>query len=536
MYSNNLVANSIENTNLNPSIIYEHDWDLNIIFALPELVVLFGILFLLVLGSILNTSKYVYSNQILSKDNLIFKFIGFSMVFFFIFMIFFILKYCSQIGAWTMFRSALILSDGHNFMKILILLMGIFLILISMQYLIINQINSYEFFILIGFVVLGGMLLISSFSFINFYLALELQSISIYLLCGFHRYSSWSVEAALKYFILGGISSALLLFGITLLYGFTGCINFKDLYLFFNYPTDNFSLDLLAHIGIIFILVGILFKLAIVPFHFWAPEVYEGSFLPVTAMIATLPKFTIILSFLYIFDFIFGGMGVNRKLIEILLISTGVLSLMWGSIAAIKQRTLKRFLAYTSINQMGFFIFGYIAGGFIGIQSCINFIIIYVFQLIGVFGILMLIIGNNQYMTDLSVLRKQNKMLAFILSIYFASLLGIPPFSGFFAKYYILQALLEQSIRKYDNLYIYLPYMLILILFSVLAAYYYFRIIKIIWFDDNSNKKDIIMYGASYAGFFTVNFIFLCIVLYMLYEEVFTSTVSYYLYMTSYKY
>nr|AHA41625.1 NADH dehydrogenase subunit 2 [Colponema vietnamica]ATY40845.1 NADH dehydrogenase subunit 2 [Colponema vietnamica] len=531
--NNNLLL--IENSAINPNKLYEFNWDINIIFALPELVLLFGILFLLVFGSILAKNKYTFFNQIIDKDNLIFKSIGYGMVSLFLFMIFFIIKFCSHIGVWTMFGNALIISDGHNNIKILILLISAFLILISMRYLIINQINSFEYFILIGFITLGGMLLISSFSFINFYLALELQSISIYLLCGFHRYSAWSIEAALKYFILGGVSSAILLFGISLIYGFSGgFINFMDLHLFFKYPTEVLSFDILQHIGLLFILIGILFKLAIVPFHFWAPEVYEGSFLPVTALIATLPKFTIIISFLYIFDFVFGGSGINHKLIEIILMVVGSLSIFWGSISAIKQKTIKRFLAYTSINQMGFFIFGFIAGGSIGIQSCINFIVIYVFQLLGIFGIMMVLVENNQYITDLSVIRKSNKSLALMLSLFFFSLLGIPPFAGFFSKYYILQALVEQSIRKYNDLFIYLPFIFLLIIFSVIAAYYYFRIVKIIWFDDNSTKKITDFEGISKSSLIVVSLIFMFNLTFMLFEEYFVSFLSKYIYTCLY--
>ena len=362
-----------------------------------------------------------------------------------------------------------------TYMKILLILSGIFVLLSSSKYIQIIKINKIEYPILILSSVVGMMVMISSNDLILFYIGLELQSLSLYVLASFNRDNILSSESGLKYFILSALSSGLLLYGCSLIYGFSGSTNF--ILISENLSTDNYALTF----GIVFILVGLAFKISAVPFHMWAPDVYQGSPTSVTIFFAILPKIaalTVFIRFLYV-PFI--------NLIDqwqMIIVFISIASMLFGAIAAIGQKKLKRLIAYSSIGHMGYALAGLSVGTNGGIQSSIIYISIYLVMNLAFFCGLFMLRKNEQYyenIEDLSGLSKNHPILSVSFLIILFSLAGIPPLAGFFAKFYIFMAVIEKSM-----------YFLAIVglLSTVVAAYYYLKIIKIIYFDSEKENYD----------------------------------------------
>jgi len=323
--------------------------------------------------------------------------------------------------------------------------------------------------------ILGMMVMISSNDLIVFYLGLELQSLALYVLASFNRDNVLSSESGVKYFILSALSSGLLLYGCSLIYGFSGTTNFNLI------SQSIESVQYGLTLGVVFILVGLAFKISAVPFHMWAPDVYQGSPTSVTLFFAILPKIaalTVFIRFLYI-PFI--------NLIEqwqLIMIFLSIASMLFGSIAAIGQKNLKRLIAYSSIGHMGYALAGLTTGTNQGIQSSIVYISIYLFMNLAFFSCMFMIKRNNKYyenLDDLSGLSKNHPLLSICLMIILFSLAGIPPLAGFFAKFYIFMAVIEQKMFFLA---------IVGLLSTVIAAFYYLRIIKIIYFDPQKEKYD----------------------------------------------
>ena len=310
---------------------------------------------------------------------------------------------------------------------------------------------------------------------IVFFIALELQSLALYILASFNRDQIKSSEAGLKYFILSALSSGLLLYGCSLIYGFSGSTNFITISETMN--SSQYGLTF----GFIFILVGLAFKISAVPFHMWAPDVYEGSPTSVTLFFAIVPKIaalTVFIRFLYL-----PFLNVIDQW-QIIIVFLSIASMVFGAVAAIGQKNLKRLVAYSSIGHMGYALAGLAAGTNLGIQSSIVYISIYIVMNLGLFSCLLMMKRNDQYyenIEDLSGLSKNHPLLSLSLMIILFSLAGIPPLAGFFAKFYIFTAVIEQSM-----------YFLAIIglLSAVISAFYYLRIIKIIYFDLEKEKYD----------------------------------------------
>tara|TARA_B100000686_G_scaffold260179_1_gene272828 strand:- start:232 stop:1305 length:1074 start_codon:yes stop_codon:yes gene_type:complete len=319
------------------------------------------------------------------------------------------------------------------------------------------------------------MVMISSNDLIVFYIGLELQSLSLYVLASFNRDQIKSSEAGLKYFVLSALSSGLLLYGCSLIYGFTGSTNFITI----SENVDSTQLGLTF--GIVFILVGLAFKISAVPFHMWAPDVYEGSPTSVTLFFAVVPKIaalTVFIRFLYV---PFINMIDQWQIIIIFL---SIASMIFGAIAAIGQKNLKRLIAYSSIGHMGFALAGLSSGTNEGIQSSIIYISIYLVMNLGLFSCLFMMKRNDKYyenIEDLSGLSKNHPLISLSLLIILFSLAGIPPMAGFFAKFYVFKAVIKESM-----------YFLAItgLLSTVISAFYYLRIIKIIYFDPEKEKYD----------------------------------------------
>ncbi len=375
----------------------------------------------------------------------------------------------------SLFNNSIIIDYLSSFMKIITLISSFFVLAISSNYLKIFKIFKIEYPILILSSVLGMMIMISSNDLIVFYMGLELQSLALYVLATFNRDQLKSSEAGLKYFVLSALSSGLLLYGCSLIYGFTGSTNF-------NVVTQELnSSDYALTFGIVFILVGLAFKISAVPFHMWAPDVYEGSPTSVTLFFTMVPKIaalTVFIRFLYV-PFL--------NLIDqwqMILIFLSIASMLFGAVAAIGQTNLKRLIAYSSIGHIGYTLAGLATGSNDGIQSSVIYIVIYIIMNLGLFSCLLMIKRNNEYyedISDLSGLSKNHPLLSLSLLVILFSLAGIPPLAGFFAKFYIFKSVLEQSM-----------YFLAIVglLSTVIAAFYYLRIIKIIYFDEEKEKYD----------------------------------------------
>ena len=374
----------------------------------------------------------------------------------------------TTISETLLFNESYIIDDLSNFMKTIMILSGIFVMLTSSKYLQINKINKIEYPVLVLSAILGMMVMISSNDLIVFYMGLELQSLALYVLASFNRDNLLSTESGLKYFILSALSSGLLLYGCSLVYGFAETTNFNEILVKSN--TVDYGLTF----GLVFILVGLAFKISAVPFHMWAPDVYQGSPTSVTLFFAILPKIAALSVFIRILYVPFVNMSDQWQMIIIFI---SIASMIFGAVAAIGQTNLKRLVAYSSIGHMGYALAGLSTGTNEGIQSSIAYMSVYLVMNLAFFSCLFMLRRNETYyekIEDLSGLSKNHPILSFSLMAILFSLAGIPPLAGFFAKFYIFMSVIEQSM-----------YFLAVVglLSTVIAAFYYLRIIKIIYFD-----------------------------------------------------
>ena len=464
----------------------------NLVFIVPEVFISLSIMFLLILGVFKKNSS-----------NLIhYLTIGFLLIAG-------ILIINNPLDTNTfLFNGSYNVDSLSSFMKILTLLGAALILSISRKYLRIFKIFLIEYPILILCSILGMMVMISSNDLIVFYIGLELQSLALYVLASFNRDQLKSTESGLKYFVLSALSSGLLLYGCSLIYGFSGSTNFNIIGDTMN--SDNYGLTF----GIVFVLVGLAFKISAVPFHMWAPDVYEGSPTSVTLFFAIVPKIaalTVFIRFLYV---PFINMIDQWQSIIIFL---SIASMIFGAVAAISQNNLKRLVAYSSIGHIGYTLAGVAVGTNEGIQSSITYITIYIIMNLGLFSCLFMMKRNNQYyetIDDLSGLSKNHPMLSLSLLIVLFSLAGIPPLAGFFAKLYIFKAVIEQSM-----------YFLAIVglLSTVIAAFYYLRIIKVIYFDEEKEK-----YDTDHSMWLKISLIFstLLILFYFVYPSKLVEIVS----------
>jgi NADH-quinone oxidoreductase subunit N len=360
-------------------------------------------------------------------------------------------------------------------MKVLTLLFCLFVLLSSKDYIKNNNIDKIEYPIIILASILGMILMISSYDLIVFYLGLELQSLCLYILASFKREDVRSSEAGLKYFVLSALASGLLLYGCSLIYGFTGSTNFETITTNLNEANKG------AVFGIVFIIVGLAFKVSAVPFHMWSPDVYEGSPTSVTSFFALIPKIaaiSVFIRFMYV-PFI---NAINQW--QAIIVFLSIASMIVGAVAAIGQQNIKRLMAYSSIGHMGYALAGLAAGTNEGIQSLIIYLTIYLVMNLGAFGCIFMMKRENIFyenINDLSGLSKNHPILAFSFLIILFSLAGIPPLAGFFAKFYIFMAVIE--VKMY-------ALAIIGLVTTVVSAFYYIRIIKVIYFDKPKKPFD----------------------------------------------
>ncbi len=367
-----------------------------------------------------------------------------------------------------------ILEDDFSYVgKILILIASYGAFSLSVFPLIREKLLSFEYAALTLLATTGMLLMMGANDFINLFVGLEMQGLSLYVLAALNRHETKTAEAALKYFILGALGTVFYLYGAGFLYGFSGSTNFGVLAAAIH--MDASSLPLGLYVGTLLIVSALCFKIAAVPFHMWTPDVYEGCPTPVVTFIATAPKVVGVLVLLRLLFYPF--MAVYAQWVPLLL-ALSLVSMVVGTFAALVQTNLKRFLAYSTIGQMGYVLLGIASGPQEGIQAVLMYISLYLVMVLGVFGCVLCLqskkVGGIQTLEDLSGLSKFHPRLAFLLALFMFSLAGIPPFAGFFSKFYLLKAAISAELYFFATLGI---------LISVVAAAYYLRIIKIMYFD-----------------------------------------------------
>lgn len=336
-----------------------------------------------------------------------------------------------------------------------------------------------EFFSLILFATLGMMVMISASHFLTLYIGLELLSLSLYALVALRRDSIVATEAAMKFFVLGALASGFLLYGMSMVYGATGTLHVTQLAQIIQ--SEASSKEVLV-VGLVFIVAGIGFKLSAAPFHMWAPDVYQGAPTAVTLFIGSAPKLA---AFGFVMRLLVEGMGEMIADWQGMLMILAVLSMALGNIAAIAQTNIKRMLAYSTISHMGFLLLGFISADSNGYSSALFYVITYVLMTLGTFAMIMLLCRSGfeaERINDFKGLSKRNSWYAFITLLLMLSLAGIPPLIGFYAKFAVLQAVVNAG-------YVWLA--VAAVLFSLIGAFYYLRVIKLMYFDEPETTEPI---------------------------------------------
>ena len=484
------------------SVLFENDFKA----ALPELFLVVSCLFLLLYGVIWSTSRERRYPLILRNVNwLALLALGLTLL----------IAANGPISHGVFFYHTFLIDDVTTFFKAVVLLGALSSLLISVDHLERESVNGFEFPLLLLLSTCSMLFLISAADFVSMYLAIELQSLCFYVLAAFKRDSEFSTEAGLKYFILGVFSSGLLLFGCSLVYGFTGTVEFSELSKIFASlaapmgasldvvqastdfsvveATETFTVTSTSswrgcELGMIFLIIGFLFKLTAAPFHMWAPDVYEGAPTAVTAFFSIVPKPALMVVFLRLlyqsfYDFLPEWQSF--------LIFCSVASMVVGSFAGLAQQRIKRLLAFSSIGHVGYMLIPFCCGTWEGLQGLVMYLLIYIVVTVNVFGVIMSPlrratqpsqphqgVDRVKYTTDLAQLGKTNPVLAATLTVSMFSLAGIPPLAGFYGKAFLFWAALSSS-----------QYLLALvgIIASAISCFYYIRIVKIMYFEAPQN-------------------------------------------------
>jgi NADH-quinone oxidoreductase subunit N len=355
-------------------------------------------------------------------------------------------------------------------MKLLTVTGSLVTLAMSMEFARREKFDMFEFPVLVLLATLGMMLMVSANNLLALYMGLELQSLALYVVAAIDRDNKKSSEAGLKYFVLGALSSGMLLYGISLVYGFTGQIGFDQIAQ--SLAGGERQVGLLF--GLVFILAGLAFKISAVPFHMWTPDVYEGAPTPVTAFFAAAPKMAAMAMLVRVVMDGFAPVKVDWQQVIVFI---SIASMLLGAFAAIGQTNIKRLMAYSSIGHVGFALVGLASGSESGVRGVAIYMIIYLIMTLGTFAFILAMRtkdGQVENIADLSGLSRTNPLMAFALTILMFSLAGIPPLAGFFAKWYVFLAAIESKLVALS---------VIGVLASVVGAYYYLRIIKIMWFD-----------------------------------------------------
>ena len=433
----------------------------DLLLIIPQIFLLFSAIILLMLGSFTkkNSAKIVVYFSVLTL---------------------FLVMFLEIFMPWdihVIFNNSLVENGFSRFVKSIIFMSSAFVIILSSKWLIRYDEKAFEYPILILFSSLGMSLMISANDLITLYLAIELQSLPLYVMAAFKRDSVESGEAGIKYFVLGALSSSLFLFGSSLIYGFTGSIEFSEI----SRSIDILNINSGIVVGIVFILSGLIFKISAVPFHMWTPDVYEGSATPITAFFATAPKMA---AMCMLVNILYGPFSGAFESWQQIIIFVSIASMSLGSFVAIRQSNIKRLLAYSSIAHMGFALIGLISPlSQLGVQALLIYMLIYIVTNLGVFACIISLEKNEgetiSNTDDLSGLSKKYPFISFSMAMLMFSFAGIPPLAGFFGKYLIFRSAIENGLIEIA---------VFGLIISVVAAFYYIRIIKIMYFDESNIK------------------------------------------------
>jgi NADH-quinone oxidoreductase subunit N len=378
-------------------------------------------------------------------------------------------------GKLVTFGGSFIVDDFARFLKIVALIGSVATLVLSVEFLSDPSRRIFEYSILVLLSTLGMMVLISAGDLIALYLGLELMSLALYVVAASNRDNLKSTEAGLKYFVLGALSSGMLLYGASLIYGFTGTVSFAGIAA----TAKTGSLGIVF--GLVFLLAGLCFKVSAVPFHMWTPDVYEGAPTPVTAFFASAPKVAALAVFTRVALTAFPGIVTQWQQIVVFV---AIASMALGSFAAIGQKNIKRLMAYSSIGHMGFALVGLAAGTAEGAQGVLVYVAIYVAMTLGSFAVILTMKRNGQALeniSDFAGLSRTNPVVAFIFAMLLFSLAGVPPLAGFFGKWYVFVAAIKADLFTLA---------VIGVLTSVVGAYYYLSIVKVMYFEEPLGRLD----------------------------------------------
>jgi NADH-quinone oxidoreductase subunit N len=368
----------------------------------------------------------------------------------------------------------------------LLLYLGVMTMLVySRAYISLRGLNRGEFFVLVLFATLGMMVMISASHLLTLYLGLELFSLALYSMVALQRDSATATEAAMKYFVLGALASGMLLYGMSMLYGATGALGIAQLAE--QIASGTLQQSVVAKFGLVFIVAGIGFKLGAVPFHMWVPDVYHGAPTAVTLFIGTVPKLA---SFAFIMRLLVQGLGAEYLAEEWqqMLIVMAVLSLAIGNVTAIAQTNLKRMLAYSTIGHMGFLLLGILSGDAVGYSAAMFYAAVYVLMNLGAFGMILLLSRAGfeaENLDDFRGLNQRNPWYAFIMLLVMFSMAGVPPTVGFYAKLSVLAAVVR--VEAWWSV----PLAVWAVMFSLIGAFYYLRLVKLMYFDAPTDSAPI---------------------------------------------
>lgn len=426
------------------------------ILILPEIILTFMACFILIVDLFLDRTKK-WITYFITQCTLVIIFITLCMLW--------------NTSGDILFNGSIVIDKFSILLKIIIIIISAIIFLYSKRHL--NNIGIYigEYFVLALLSILGMMVMISSVNFLTLYLGIELLSLPIYALISITKKYYNAYEASIKYFVMGSIASAILLFGVSFVYGILGTINFIDLsYLISEQGCNN----IIVQIGLVFIISGLAFKFGVVPFHMWVPDVYQGSPVPITLFISTIPKLAVFGMAYRLLSEVFGNLS---NIWEFMLIFMGIFSLLLGNIVAIVQQNIKRMFAYSAIAHMGFVLLGLVSGIHDNYISALFYIIIYLVMSLGVFAVIICIskgVIESEYIENFKGLHERNPWIAFLMMLLLLSMSGIPPTVGFYSKFLILREIVNLG---------YFTVAVIVVLSSVIGAFYYLRIIKVMYFD-----------------------------------------------------
>jgi len=398
----------------------------------------------------------------------------------------------------TSFSGLLLNNDFSDLLKCIIALSAAAALLLTQHYFQSEKLDRYEFSVLTLYAVLGMSIMVSANNLLSMYIGIEMQSLALYIMAAFNRDSLRASEAGLKYFVLGALSSGLLLYGASLVYGFTGSLDFETIRA--SIEASGATNGVVT--GMVFLLCGLAFKISAAPFHMWTPDVYEGSPTPVTGFFAAAPKLAAMAIIARLITVPFGEITGQWQQVIIVM---AVLSMVVGALGAIVQTNIKRLMAYSSIANMGYALVPLAAASVAGVQGMIVFMVIYIITVIGVFATILqmrLRDGMVEKISDLAGLSKSNPGMAISLTIFMFSLIGIPPLLGFFGKLFAFLPAMEAGLTWL---------VVIALVSSVIGAFYYLRIVKVMWFDEP--EREFVTPPASVKIITLISVLLICPVL-----------------------